>query len=317
MTQYQNLTGTINQSQYGQRLDQALTKVFHNYSRSTIKQWIINGQVTVNGHVISMPKKKILGNEVVHIASVAKKVNFLTAQDIKLNIIYEDKYILIINKPDNLVVHPGAGNSTGTLLNALLYYFPSIATIPRAGIVHRLDKNTTGIMVVAKTITAYYRLIELLRMHSITREYEAIAHYFMTAGGVVNQPISRHPTKRTLMAVNLTGKPAITHYRVMEKFRNHTRLRLRIETGRTHQIRTHMSYIKHPLVGDHSYGGCLRHTKGLSTKLDHLIYNFNRQALHAIMLSFKHPITSVDMTWHAPLPSDMIMLIDALKDDVQ
>ena len=215
------------------------------------------------------------------------------------------------------MVHPGAGNPNGTILNALLYHYPDIANVPRAGIVHRLDKDTTGLMVVAKTIEAQTRLVESLQLREITREYEAVAMGIITAGGTVDEPITRHPTKRTHMAVFPTGKPAVTHYRVMERYRLHTRLRLRLETGRTHQIRVHMAHIAHPLIGDPLYGGRPRPPKGASQEFMQVLRNFDRQALHATMLRLFHPITGEQMQWDAPIPEDMQQLIKVLQDDTK
>lgn len=240
MAQRVQLNATVSENQLGQRLDQALAELFPDYSRSRIKEWILDQRVLVNGSVSDKPKEKVLGGETIAIdVEIEEEVRF-QPQDIPLNIVYEDDDILVINKPRDLVVHPGAGNPDGTVLNALLHYYPAIADVPRAGIVHRLDKDTTGLMVVAKTIPAQTRLVESLQLREITREYEAVAIGHMTAGGTVEEPISRHPTKRTHMAVHPMGKPAVTHYRIMEHFRIHTRLRLRLETGRTHQIRVHM-----------------------------------------------------------------------------
>jgi 23S rRNA pseudouridine1911/1915/1917 synthase len=239
------------------------------------------------------------------------------AQDIPLDIVYEDEDIIVINKPRDFVVHPGAGTPDGTVLNALLHHYPDIAEVPRAGIVHRLDKDTTGLMVVAKTVPAQTRLVRALQKRNITREYEAIAIGRMTAGGKVDQPIGRHSTKRTLMAVAPLGKPAVTHYRVAEHFREHTRIRLRLETGRTHQIRVHMSYLQHPLLGDTAYGGRARIPTGASEELTAMIRGFDRQALHAVMLRFEHPITGEELEFHAPVPDDMVEMTEALRKDTE
>ncbi|HCM63969.1 MAG TPA: 23S rRNA pseudouridine(1911/1915/1917) synthase RluD [Morganella sp. (in: Bacteria)] len=317
MAQEIQLTATIDDSQLGQRLDQALAELFPDYSRSRIKEWILDNRVQVNGRLVNKPKEKMLGREQISIDAVIEEdVRFLP-QDLPLTIVYEDDDILVINKPRGFVVHPGAGNPDGTVLNALLYHYPAIADVPRAGIVHRLDKDTTGLMVVAKTVPAQTRLVESLQLREITREYEAVATGRMTAGGKVEEPISRHSTKRTHMAVNPMGKPAVTHYRVMEHFRAHTRLRLRLETGRTHQIRVHMAYINHPLVGDQLYGGRPRPLKGASDEFRDEMREFDRQALHATMLRLYHPISGIQMEWHAPIPDDMVKLIAVLKADAQ
>ncbi|MCX8958162.1 23S rRNA pseudouridine(1911/1915/1917) synthase RluD [Erwinia psidii] len=317
MAQPVKLNATISESQLGQRLDQALAELFPDYSRSRIKEWILDQRVVVDGAIIDKPKEKVLGGEQIAInAEIEEDVRW-EAQDIPLDVVYEDDDILVINKPRNLVVHPGAGNPDGTVLNALLHLYPAICDVPRAGIVHRLDKDTTGLMVVAKTVPAQTHLVESLQLREITREYEAVAIGRMTAGGTVNEPISRHSTKRTHMAVHPMGKPATTHYRIMEHFRAHTRMRLRLETGRTHQIRVHMSHINHPLVGDPLYGGRPRPPKGASEGFISALRKFDRQALHATMLRLYHPITGIEMEWHAPLPQDMIDLIIALKADTE
>lgn len=305
----------VPESCLGKRFDQTLAIMFPDYSRSRIKEWILAGQVQVNSEVLTRPREKMYSGEVVEInAKVEAELRF-EAQNIPLDIVYEDEYILVINKPVGLVVHPGAGNPDGTLLNALLHHYPQIGVVPRAGIVHRLDKDTTGLMVIAKTIAAQTNLVEAMQLREITREYEAIACGVMTAGGLVDQPIGRHSTKRTQMAVSFVGRPSVTHYRVMEKYRLHTRLRLRLETGRTHQIRVHMSHITHPLVGDPVYGGRPRPPKNATPELLMKLRGFKRQALHAAMLSLFHPITGEEMTWHAELPEDFVELVELLQDD--
>lgn len=317
MSQQIQLVATVENSQLGQRLDQALAELFPDYSRSRIKEWILDDRVKVNNIIINKPKEKVLGGESIEIDAVIEEDARWEPQDIALDVVYEDSDILVINKPRDLVVHPGAGNPDGTVLNALLYRYPEIADVPRAGIVHRLDKDTTGLMVVAKTVPAQTRLVEALQKRDITREYEAVAIGTMTAGGFVDEPISRHPSKRTHMAVHPMGKPAVTHYRVMEHFRAHTRLRLRLETGRTHQIRVHMAHINHPLVGDPLYGGRPRPPKGASEQFISVLRGFDRQALHATMLRLSHPITDELMEWHAPIPDDMVNLIEALRADTE
>lgn len=317
MTQKIILTTEIAADLLGARLDQALAQSFPDYSRSRIKTWIENDLVKVNGITINKAREKVFGGEQIEIqAEIEEEVRF-EPQNIPLNIVYEDDDILVINKPKDMVVHPGAGNPDGTVLNALLYHYPPIAEVPRAGIVHRLDKDTTGLMVVAKNIPAQTHLVTALQKRQITREYEAVASGIMTQGGKVDEPMARHPTKRTHMAVHPLGKPAVTHYRIMERFRNYTRLRLRLETGRTHQIRVHMAHIAHPLLGDPIYGGRPRPPKGATPELLNILRNFKRQALHAAMLRLAHPITGEMMEWHAPLPEDFVELVTALKADYQ
>ncbi|TNH06345.1 23S rRNA pseudouridine(1911/1915/1917) synthase RluD [Testudinibacter sp. TR-2022] len=317
MTKQLQLTAQIQLHQLGQRLDQALAECFPDYSRSRIKTWIEQDLVQVNGAVVNKPREKVYGDEVILIEVEIEEENRFVAQPIALNIVYEDDDILVINKPKDFVVHPGAGNPDGTVLNALLHHYPQIAEVPRAGIVHRLDKDTTGLMVVAKTIPAQTRLVYALQKRRITREYEAVAYGIMTKGGTVDQPMSRHPTKRTHMAVHPMGKSAVTHYRIMERFRNYTRLRLRLETGRTHQIRVHMAHIAHPLLGDQAYGGRPRPPKGASEEFLTVLRHFQRQALHAVMLRLEHPISGEVMEWHAPLPEDFVELVNVLKADYE
>lgn len=307
----------VPESCLGKRLDQTIAEMFPDYSRSRLKEWILAGKVSVNGIVVMKAREKMYGGESIEIgAEVESEIRF-EAQDLPLNIVYEDEDILVINKPAGFVVHPGAGNPDGTVLNALLHHCPSLDVVPRAGIVHRLDKDTTGLMVVAKTIAAQTNLVDSLQRREITREYEAIANGLMTAGGVVDEPIGRHATKRTHMAVTFSGRPSVTHYRVLEKYRLHTRLRLRLETGRTHQIRVHMAHITHPLVGDPVYGGRPRPPKNATEDLRDILRQFKRQALHAAMLSLYHPITGELMTWRAEIPEDFQHLADTLKEDTK
>ena len=311
------LSAKVRPEQMGQRLDQTLAELFPDYSRSRLKTWIEGDLVLVNGQINNVPRSKVYGGEQVEITVEVDDETRFEAENIPLDIVYEDEHILVINKPKDLVVHPGAGNPKGTVLNALLYHYPEIAEVPRAGIVHRLDKDTTGLMVVAKTIPAQTKLVRDLQKRKITREYEAIASGIMTKGGTVDQPMARHPTKRTHMAVHPLGKPAVTHYRIMERFRDYTRLRLRLETGRTHQIRVHMAHIAHPLLGDQTYGGRPRPPKNASEELMRVMREFKRQALHAVMLRLAHPISGEMMEWYAPLPADFVELVEALKADYQ
>ena len=309
------LSAEVPPEQMGQRLDQTLAELFPEYSRSRLKTWIEADLVKLNDRITNIPREKVLGGEKIEITVEVEDETRFEPENIPLNIVYEDDDIIVINKPKDLVVHPGAGNPNGTVLNALLYHYPPIAEVPRAGIVHRLDKDTTGLMVVAKTIPAQTKLVRDLQKRKITREYEAVASGIMTKGGTVDQPMARHATKRTLMAVHPMGKPAVTHYRIMENYRNYTRLRLRLETGRTHQIRVHMAHIAHPLLGDQTYGGRPRPPKNASEDFMEVLRNFKRQALHAVMLRLAHPITGEMMEWYAPLPDDFVELLNALKAD--
>ncbi|USD65756.1 23S rRNA pseudouridine(1911/1915/1917) synthase RluD [Vibrio sp. SCSIO 43136] len=317
MAQQIELTSIVKPSQLGQRLDQAVAELFGDYSRSRLKEWLLDGKIKVDGTVISKARHKVMGGEEIVLLAELEDEERWEAQDIPLDIVFEDDDIIVINKPRDFVVHPGAGTPDGTVLNALLHHYPQIAEVPRAGIVHRLDKDTTGLMVVAKTVPAQTRLVRALQKRRITREYEAIAIGRMTAGGMVDKPIGRHSTKRTLMAVNELGKPAVTHYRVAEHFREHTRIRLRLETGRTHQIRVHMAYLQHPLLGDIAYGGRARIPRGATQELTDHIRAFDRQALHAVMLKFEHPVTREEVEFHAPVPDDMIEMAEALRQDVR
>ena len=309
------LQAVVPETMLGKRLDQALATLFPDYSRSRIKEWILADHVSVDGEIVNKPREKMLGEELIEINALIELQTQHEAQKIALNIVYEDADIMVINKPTNLVVHPGAGNASGTVLNALLSHAPEIASVPRAGIVHRLDKDTTGLMVIAKTIPAQTHLVEQLQAREISREYEAVAYGTMIAGGLVDEPIGRHATKRINMAVRESGKPAVTHYRVKEKFRAHTYLRLKLETGRTHQIRVHMAHLRHPLVGDQAYGGRPRLPKASSELMIETIRSFRRQALHAVQLELAHPVTGEWMSWQAPLPADFVHLLDVLRED--
>ena len=301
----------------GQRFDQIATELFSDYSRSRIQSWIKEGVLLVDGKK-TKPKEKLFGGETITLDVELEEQAVHDAQEIPLNIVYEDDDILIINKPAGLVVHPAAGHSDGTLLNAILHHAPETATVPRAGIVHRLDKETTGLMVVAKTLQAQTDLVTQLQDRSMGREYEAIAIGAMTGGGVVDEPIGRHPHNRQKMAVEpIHGKEAITHYRLIKRYNNHTHIRLKLETGRTHQIRVHMAHIQYPLVGDPQYAGRLKMPKGCSPELQEGLRDFRRQALHAKKLELSHPVTGEWMEWEVDLPEDMLELVEVLEADLK
>jgi 23S rRNA pseudouridine1911/1915/1917 synthase len=298
------------------RLDKIAAELFPDFSRSRLQQWIVDGKLTVDG-ATRRGRDKMIGGENLELDVILEAEGDWEAEDIPLNVVYEDDDILVINKPSGLVVHPAAGNYSGTLLNALLYRYPGIENVPRAGIVHRLDKDTTGLMVVAKTLQAQTQLVNQLQDRSMGREYEAITMGVMTGGGVVEAPIARHPTQRTKMSVapEGMGKEAITHYRVLRKFNAHTHIRCKLETGRTHQIRVHMSHIGYPLVGDQTYFGRFRLPKGISLHLRQELQTFQRQALHARELSLWHPTTDEYMTWDVELPEDFEKLLQSLSDE--
>lgn len=297
-----------------QRLDQALSKLLPDISRTQIKEWIEKGEILVNNKTVK-PKLKVFGDETVDIHAETKAQPEWQPQSIPLSIVHEDDDIIIINKPIGLVVHPGAGNQDKTLLNALLFHCPASKDLPRAGILHRLDKNTSGLLIVAKNNHALTFLSRQLKKRQIVREYQAVVYGDMISGGTISAPIDRHPIHRKQMAVIDTGKPAITHYRVLEKYRSHTRLIVRLETGRTHQIRVHLSYIHHPIVGDVLYGGRVRLSKGMTQPLIDELRRFNRQALHAFAIGFTHPTTQEFMRFEIGLPDDIINLVNTLKAD--
>lgn len=300
----------------GMRVDQALAELFPDFSRSRLQKWIKDGFVLVDGQKWR-PKDSVIGGELIELLVAVDDETQWEAEPIALNIVYEDEQIIVINKPAGLVVHPGAGNKHGTLSNGLLHYFADIAIVPRAGIVHRLDKDTSGLLVVAKTLTAHKTLVEQLQKRDVKREYLALCNNVMTAGGTVDAPIGRHPTNRLRMAVRDNGKPAISHYRVEQRYRAHTLVRVNLDTGRTHQIRVHMAYIGYPLVGDVVYGGRLKIPPGSHEEFASALRNFKRQALHATSLGLQHPTSREWMQWQAEMPEDMQNLIEFAEQDSQ
>ena len=298
-------------SDIGRRFDQVAADLFSDFSRSRLQQWIKQGDLLVNSQR-QVPKYKLLGGEILDLNTELAAEGDWQAEDIPLNIVFEDDAILVINKSADFVVHPAAGNYSGTVLNALLHHCPGLVSVPRAGIVHRLDKDTTGLMVVAKTLQAHTHLVTQLQARTVRREYEAVVTGVVIAGGTVDQPVGRHAKQRTKMAVISDGKEARTHFKVLERFDGHSHLRLKLETGRTHQIRVHMAHIKYPIVGDDVYAGRLRLHKGASEELQDCIKTFGRQALHAKELELLHPTTGELIGWSSELPEDMLNLLEAL-----
>ncbi len=316
MTQQVALSAQIPTTAAGQRLDQVLAELFPDYSRSRLQQWVRAGEVLVDG-AQRKTKDRVLGGERIVIAAELEEATGVIAQDIALEVVYEDRDLLVINKPAGLVVHPAAGNPDGTLQNALLHYDASLNTVPRAGIVHRLDKDTSGLLVVARNLTAHQSLVAQLQVRTVKREYLALVWGLLVAGGTVDAPIGRHSTDRKRMAVTSFGKPAITHYRIEARYRGHTLVRVNLETGRTHQIRVHMTHLRYPLLGDPVYGGRPRVPAGMSATARAAVLAFNRQALHATRLSLRHPANGEVMEWYAPLPADMIAMINVLEEDIE
>jgi 23S rRNA pseudouridine1911/1915/1917 synthase len=309
-----SLTFCITRDVVSTRLDAFLAQLLSGYSRSQLTQWIKDGAVTVDA-APRRPRDPVGGGETVAIVIPVDQAPDWVAQIIPLDIVYEDDHILVLNKPAGLVVHPGAGNPDSTLLNALLAHAPALRTLPRAGIVHRLDKDTSGLMVIAKTESARLHLIEQLSTRELHREYATIVNGVMISGGSVDAPIGRHSKDRKRMAVVSRGKPAISHYRVIERFRTHTLVSVRLETGRTHQIRVHMAHIHFPVVGDPVYGGRLKLPPDCGEALTLALRRFRRQALHARKLGLIHPATGKAMSWEAEIPGDMAKLIELLRAD--
>lgn len=309
------ITMNIPEEMSGQRLDVALAMLFPDYSRNRLKQWILQGQVLVDGQQVK-PREKLIGNEVLEITfKHVEQENHCVPEAIDLNIVYEDDALIVINKPAGLVVHPAAGHYSGTLQNALLHYDSRLEEVPRAGIVHRIDKDTTGLLVVARTLIAHKFLVEQLQARDIHREYQAVIHGVLTGGGMVDQPIGRHPRDRVRMAVRENGKPSLTHYRVKQRFREHTHIDVKLDSGRTHQIRVHMQHIRHSIVGDPVYSGRQRVPAQASESLIQTLRQFKRQALHAYQLTLSHPLSKEELCVQAPLPDDFSQLLAVLEED--
>ncbi len=297
----------------GQRFDVALSEMLPDYSRSKITAWIKSGEALIN-HKPFKPKDKVNGSEMVELTINQKQNNDWVGEDIPLNVVFEDEDMIVLNKAVGLVTHPGAGNWSGTLANALLHYEPKLATLDRAGIVHRLDKNTSGLMVVARNEKSQKNLVEQLQTHSVSREYSAIVYGHMVSGGTIDKPIGRDTKDRVKQTVSSNGKEAVTHYRVIDRYQNHTHVKVILETGRTHQIRVHLSHIGYPLIGDSMYGSKVRFPRKADAILKKALVNFKRQALHSRKLTLAHPISGKLVSWKAPLPEDMLALLDVLND---
>jgi 23S rRNA pseudouridine1911/1915/1917 synthase len=315
-TETREYSAQVSDELSGRRLDQAAAELFAEFSRSRLKQWILGGQLTVDGQQ-RRPRDPVLAGECLRLLAEPEPQVELAPEPIPLAIIHEDDEVLVIDKPAGLVVHPGAGNPHGTLLNALLYHRPALADVPRAGIVHRLDKDTSGLMVVAATVPAHAALVRQLEARTVRREYEAVCTGVLTAGGTVDAPIGRHPVDRLRMAVRDDGRQAVTRYRVIRRFRGHTHLLARLETGRTHQIRVHLAHVGHPLLGDPVYGGRLRLPAGASEALIEALRAFRRQALHARRLVFRHPGSGEEVAFESGLPDDFQALLAILARDAE
>lgn len=313
MYQEIQLTARVPQKLGSDRLDQIAAILFPDYSRARLQQWIKTGDLTVDGNHLR-PRDKLYGGELLEINTRLTIIEENLPQEIEFDSIYEDDHIIVINKPVGLVTHPAPGNRDKTLLNGLLYRYPELEMVPRAGIVHRLDKDTGGLMVVGRNIVSQNKLVGQLQARSVTRLYEAIVYGRVKNSGTINLPVGRHPVNRKKMSVRENGREAITHYRILHAFAEHTHLEVKLETGRTHQIRVHMAYKRHPLVGDPVYGGTFRNPATGSAELKNLLANFKRQALHARKLELNHPSTGERVRWEVALPPDMLELLSILID---
>jgi len=310
------LQATVPDEAAGRRFDAVLAELFPEYSRSRLAAWIRSGDALLDGRP-ARPRDPVRGGERVTLAAVAEIQTEAVPEDIPLDLVYEDEHLFVVNKPAGLVVHPGAGNPAGTLVNALLHRDPGLANLPRAGIVHRLDKDTSGVMVVARTLQAHTALVEQLAARQVHRQYLAVVVGALVSGGTADAPIDRHLRDRLRMAVREDGREAVTHYRLRERFRAHTALECRLETGRTHQIRVHMQHLRHPIVGDPLYGGPLKLPRGATEALVACLRGFHRQALHAEVLEFAHPVTGQPVKAAAPVPEDMAGLLRLLREDTR
>jgi len=300
----------------GQRLDQALARMFPEYSRSRLKNWLLQGFITVDEQAMR-PRDAVTGGESVRLQPQPETSVTSAPEALELDIIFADEDCLVVNKPAGLVVHPGTGNLHGTLMNGLLHHVPELDQLPRAGIVHRLDKDTSGLLLVAKTLQAHTALVRALAAREIARHYIAVCGGVLTGGGSINEPIGRHPVDRLKMSVQRDGKAAVTHYRVIQRFAAHTSISVQLETGRTHQIRVHFAHRRHSLVGDQTYGGRLAMPAGASDRLRDTLRGFRRQALHAERLAFAHPRSGEKIDLQVAPPADFADLLSALAEDVE
>jgi 23S rRNA pseudouridine1911/1915/1917 synthase len=307
---------TVPEEMAGLRLDQALARMFPDYSRSRLKEWLLAGAIQIDGETWR-PRDAVSGGEVVELEPQAETEVRVDPEPMQLSIVFEDEHVLVVDKPAGLVVHPGAGNPRGTLMNGLLHHAPALAEVPRAGLIHRIDKDTSGLLLVAKSLPAHTALVRQLANREISREYLAVCNGVLTGGGTIDEPIARHPVDRKRMSVQQDGRPAVTHFRVLERFRAHTYVRVNLETGRTHQIRVHFAWRRHALVGDPVYGGRLALPAGAGEPLREMLREFRRQALHATRLSFEHPATSETVGIEAPPPLDFRVLLEALREDAK
>ena len=298
----------------GKRLDQVLALLFPEYSRSQSQRWIEAGHVQVDNKLVYSVRAKVAGGEHVEIQALVVEQTQWAPQALELSVVFADDSLIVINKPAGVVVHPAAGNREGTLVNALLHHYPELAEIPRGGLVHRLDKETTGLLVVARTLSAYHLLVKQLQQREIKREYFCIVRGQVISGGTIEVPLGRHPVHRKRRAVVLSGKPAITHYRVHKRLAHFTALDVRLETGRTHQIRVHLQHVGYPIVGDPVYGGRKYNPPGAPEELLSVLNHWKRQALHACRLQLQHPVTGETCSWEAPLPADLVQLWTVLQD---